>query len=113
MTQRKDRWRDAGEFLILAARHTDYLPTLEEVRRFYLQPAIDRYGEAFAALLIPPPAAVTKTWDPATFRPIRDNQPFLAGNVQHIFSLQQVGKLFALTGGLLLVFALLLLLLVK
>jgi len=106
-------YRDAGEFLILAARHGDYLPTLEEVRRFYLQPAIDRYGEVFAAMLVPPPVAVTQTWDPASFRPIRDNQPFLAGNVQHIFSLQQVGQLFALSGGLLLVFALLLLLLVR
>jgi hypothetical protein len=106
-------FRDAGEFLILAARQGDYLPTLDEVRRFYLQPAIDRYGEIFARMLVAPPVAVTKTWDPATFMPIRDNQPFLAGNVQHIFSLQQVGKLFALGGGLLLAFALLLLLLVR
>ena len=106
-------YRNAGEFLILAARHSDYLPTLEEVRLFYLQPAIDRFGATFAAMLVAPPITVTKTWDPATFMPIRDNQPFLAGNVQHIFSLQQVGKLFALTGGLLLVFALLLLMLVR
>ncbi len=59
------------------------------------------------------PVSVGKTWDSATFRPIRDNQPFLAGNVQHIFSLQQVGTLFALTGGLLLAFAALLLWLVR
>jgi hypothetical protein len=106
-------YRNASEFLILAARHADYLPTLEEVRRFYLQPAIDRFGEGFAPLFVSSPVALTKTWDPASFKPIRDDQPFLAGNVQHIFSLQQVGKLFALTGGLLLVFTLLLLLLLR
>jgi hypothetical protein len=106
-------YRTAGEFLILAARHADYLPTLEDVQQFYLQPAADRIGQAFASLLVDRPVSVAKTWDSATFRPIRDNQPFLAGNVQHIFSLQQVGTLFALTGGLLLAFAALLLWLVR
>ncbi len=106
-------YRNGGEFLILAARHSDYLPALEEVRQFYLQPAADRIGEVFASMLVDKPVTVEKTWDSDTFRPIRDDQPFLAGNVQHIFSLQQVGTLFALTGGLLLAFALLLLWLVR
>ena len=48
---------------------------------------------------------VEKSWEEASFRPIRDDQPFLAGNVQHIFSLGQVGILFALVGGVLALFA--------
>ncbi|MEN8800537.1 MAG: hypothetical protein ABF297_01055, partial [Thiogranum sp.] len=57
--------------------------------------------------------AVEKSWDHSTFRPIRDNQPFLAGNVQHIFSLQQVGTLFTLVAGLMLAFAGLLVVLLR
>jgi hypothetical protein len=106
-------YRNAGEFLILAARHGEYLPALEDVREFYLQPASDRVGKVFASLLVDKPVSVEKAWDSASFKPIRDDQPFLAGNVQHIFSLQQVGSLFALTAGLLLAFALLLLWLVR
>jgi spermidine synthase len=106
-------YRNGGEFLILAARHSDHLPALEAVREFYLRPAVNRFGAAFAPLFIDLPVSVEKTWDSSTFRPIRDDQPFLAGNVQHIFSLQQVGSLFALTGGLLLLFSVLLLWLVR
>ena len=106
-------YRNAGEFLILAARQADVLPTLEDVRQFYLRPASEQVGEVFASLLVDKPGSVAKTWDIASFRPIRDDQPFLAGNVQHIFSLQQVGTLFALTSVLLLAFAALLLWLVR
>jgi hypothetical protein len=106
-------YRNGSEFLILAARRSDYLPALEEVREFYLRPAVARFGEDFAPLFVDSPESVEKTWDRSSFRPIRDDQPFLAGNVQHIFSLQQVGTLFTLTGGLLLVFAVLLLWLVS
>jgi hypothetical protein len=59
------------------------------------------------------PFEVEKVWKGSAFRPISDNQPFLAGNVQHIFSLKQVGKLFALTGGLLAIFAGLLFLILR
>ena len=106
-------YRNGGEFLILAAKRSDYLPTLEEVQQFYLQPAYTRFGEHLAPLFVDTPVAVENTWDSSIFRPIRDNQPFLAGNIQHIFSMQQVGKLFALVGGLLLAFAALLLLLIR
>ena len=106
-------YRNGGEFLILAAKRSDYLPTLEEVQQFYLQPAYARFGEHLAPLFVDTPVAVENTWDSSIFRPIRDNQPFLAGNIQHIFSMQQVGKLFALVGGLLLAFAALLLLLIR
>ena len=106
-------YRNAGEFLILAARQADVLPTLEDVQQFYLRPASEQVGEVFASLLVDKPGSVAKTWDIASFRPIRDDQPFLAGNVQHIFSLQQVGTLFALTSVLLLAFAALLLWLVR
>ena len=39
------------------------------------------------------------------FVPITDEKPFLAGNVRHIFSLEQVYKLFASVGGLIVVAA--------
>jgi hypothetical protein len=102
-------YRTAGEFLILAAKPGQYLPDLKAVQEFYVQPAAAQYGKSFAPFFVDTPIEVQKTWDNKTFKPIRDNQPFLAGNVQHIFSLQQVGTLFALTAGLLLVFAALLL----
>jgi len=106
-------FRNAGEFLILAARRAEYLPALDDVTAFHLQPAIARFGENFAPFFIDPVRRVEKTWDNSLFRPIRDNQPFLAGNVQHIFSLQQVGILFALVLGLLLGFAGLLLVVLR
>lgn len=104
-------FRSSGDVLILAAARPDLLPTLEQVQEAYLL-------AASGGLPGPPdfsgvPMAVKKTWDEAAFRPIRDDQPFLAGNVQHIFSLQQVGKLFALVGTLLAVFAALLYLLLR
>jgi hypothetical protein len=104
-------FRSGGDVLILAAARPDLLPTVEQVQEAYLL-------AASGGLPGPPdfsgvPLAVKKTWEEAAFRPIRDNQPFLAGNVQHIFSLQQVGKLFALVGTLLAVFAALLYLLLR
>jgi SAM-dependent methyltransferase len=106
-------FRNAGEFLILAARQAEYLPTLDEAREFYARPAVARFGEAMAHMIVDPVVNVEKTWGNSQYRPIRDNQPFLAGNVQHIFSLQQVGKLFALVLGLLLGFTGLLYLLLR
>ena len=106
-------YRNGGEFLILAAKRNDVLPGLQSVQEFYLKPAAARFGKSFASFFVDSPVEVEKTWDDSTFRPIRDNQPFLAGNVQHIFSLQQVGTLFALVGGLLLAFAGLLLVLLR
>ena len=106
-------YRNNGEFLILAANRGDDLPDLETVKAFYLQPAAARYGKSFATFFVDTPIAVKKTWDQATFKPIRDNQPFLAGNVQHIFSLHQVGTLFTLVGSLLLIFAVLLLMFLR
>lgn len=105
-------FRNRGEFLILAARHEALLPTLDEVREFYLAPAIERFGRGFAGFFIDNPIVVDKTWEMSEFHPIHDDQPFLAGNVQHIFSVQQVGKLFQLVGGLLAIFAVLLMLMV-
>jgi hypothetical protein len=94
-------YRTSTEFLILAAKRSDILPTLQQVQDFYLEPAAAQFGTAVARFLVDTPVQVEKTWGKASFKPIRDNQPFLAGNVQHIFSLQQVGILFALIGGLL------------
>jgi spermidine synthase len=106
-------YRNGGEFLILASGRSEYLPTLEEVNRFYLEPAASSFGEGFASLFLGPTVAVGKTWDDSEFKPIRDNQPFLAGNVQHIFSLRQVGELFALVLGVMCGFAGLLYLLLR
>jgi spermidine synthase len=106
-------YRNGGEFLILAANRTDDLPDLQQVQEFYLRPAAARFGKSFAPFFVDTPVEVEKTWETSTFRPIRDNQPFLAGNVQHIFSLQQVGTLFTLAGGLLFAFAGLLLVLLR
>jgi hypothetical protein len=106
-------YRNAGEFLILAAKRTEYLPTLNAASEFYLRPAKERFGEDMAPLLVGPIVKVNKTWQPSEFKPISDNQPFLAGNVQHIFSIQQVGKLFALVLGLLCAFSALLYLLLR
>ena len=106
-------YRNAGEVLILAARRLASLPRQKDVEDFYLQPATALFGEGFVPFFVDMPQPVEKTWDPTTFKPIRDDQPFLAGNVQHIFSLGQVGKLFGLVGGLMLGFAAILLLLLR
>jgi len=106
-------YRNRGEFLIMAARRTDSLPALGEVQEFYLEPAVKSMGARLAPYFVDMPVELGKTWERSTFRPISDDQPFLAGNMQHIFSTQQVGKLFALVGGLLVVFAGFLYLLLK
>jgi spermidine synthase len=106
-------YRNRAEFLILAARQADSLPVLQDVQDFYMQPVVDRVGAGFAPFFVDMPVELGKTWERSGFRPISDDQPFLAGNVQHIFSTQQVGKLFGLVGGLLLVFTGLLYLLLR
>ena len=98
-------FRNGSEFLILAARQEVYLPTQQEVEAFYLKPAVERFGEGFARIFVNPTVSFQKTWDDSLFKPITDDQPFLAGNIQHIFSLRQLGFLFALVLGLMLVFA--------
>jgi hypothetical protein len=106
-------YRNRGEFLIMAARRADSLPALGEVQEFYLEPAVKSLGATLAPFFVDMPVELGKTWERSSFRPISDDQPFLAGNVQHIFSMQQVGKLFLLVAGLMTGFALLLLLLVR
>jgi hypothetical protein len=104
-------FRSPGDVLILAAASIDYLPTTEDVQAFYYQAggaALPYPMNIFSA-----PMEVAKTWEAGSFRPIRDDQPFLAGNIQHIFSVQQVGDLFALVGGLLAGFAVLLFLMLR
>jgi hypothetical protein len=98
-------FHNGSEFLILAAKKQAYLPTLEQVEAFYLKPAVERFGDGFARFFVNPTVAFQKTWDDSMFKPITDNQPFLAGNVQHIFSLRQLGLLFVLVLGLMIVFA--------
>ncbi|TNF91331.1 MAG: hypothetical protein EP297_16120, partial [Gammaproteobacteria bacterium] len=104
-------FRTQGEFLILAAKHSNYLPTLEDVKEFYQQPT-GMMG-FMPYYFFDTPREVEKTWDSSSFTPISDEQPFLAGNVQHIFSLEKVGQLFALVGGLLCILAIVLLILLR
>jgi spermidine synthase len=106
-------YRNQGEVLILAARSPDHLPSLEAVQAFSLRPVRAMFGPDFIPPFFDLPVAVKETWEKADFVPIRDDQPFLAGNVRHIFSLHQVGELALLVGGLMLSFALVLLLLLR
>jgi hypothetical protein len=106
-------YRNQGEVLILSAKSPDYLPSLETVQAFYLRPARALFGPDFNPPFINLPKTVEKTWDKAEFEPIRDDQPFLAGNVRHIFSLHQVGQLALLVGALMAGLSLTLLLLVR
>lgn len=94
-------FRSSTDILILAAASEDLLPGIEEARQFFSGPrdSLVPHGPSGGA-----PLRVTKTWDQDTFKPITDNQPFLAGNVQHIFSVDQVGRLFLLVAGLLVLF---------
>jgi hypothetical protein len=94
-------FRSSADILILAAKSEDLLPTIEEARQFFLgsREKLVPYGPSGSV-----PLRVTKTWDDEVFKPITDNQPFLAGNMQHIFSVDQVGRLFMLVAGLLVVF---------
>jgi hypothetical protein len=106
-------YRSRSEILIMAARRADSLPALGEVQEFYIEPVVARLGAELAAFFVAMPVELGETWERSAFRPISDDQPFLAGNMQNIFSMQQVGKLFALVAGLMICFALLLLLLVR
>ena len=90
---------NSQEFLILASPSSDArFLDLDKVDEFLL--ATDD------GLDLPPnPAARCGPYtviDRDTFSAISDDQPFLAGNVSHIFSLGQVSKLFSITAGLLL-----------
>jgi hypothetical protein len=94
-----EAYANAQEFLILAARSPETrLPSCQEVDRFLrntedagltLPPNVD--AGCYPFFVLPDPK----------FKPISDEQPFLAGNVRHIFSLGQVYALFGLGGGVL------------
>ncbi len=104
-------FRNDRELLILAARDIDHLPDLSQVQAFFMKPPTARlpFPPDFMAV----PVEMEAPEQDASFRPITDQQPFLAGNVRNIFSPRQVGILFALVAGLLVVFAALLLALVR
>lgn len=93
------------EWLILAARSQDTpLPSAAELESFLTEPS-----SSDDWLQLPPnrsarPAPFFVPESPH-FSPISDNQPFLAGNVRHIFSLDQVYLLFGVTGSVLLLIA--------
>ena len=99
------------DYLILAARsERSRLPEIEELEQFFTRPTgsdleLPPYPEGK-----PEPFIVLE--DPE-FSAISDNQPFLAGNVRHIFSLTSVYILFSLVAGLLLVVGLSLLWLLR
>ena len=96
-------YRTNEEILVLGSKNEASLPTLADVSKFFT------YGYDHKTPLLPNimnrPQAIDKTWEADEFKPITDNQPFLAGNVQHIFSLGQVGRLFLMVAGLLVLFS--------
>jgi len=95
------------EFLILATPRGGSLPRIGELTAFFLSPPSP--SAPFPPNPMAVPVEIETGPDPAFFRPITDDQPFLAGNVHNIFSMRQVGTLLALVGGLLALFAALLL----
>ena len=87
------------EFLILAAKSPQtHLPSCAELDEFFTAPATARQPLPIVTDAHPFPYFVL---DDPDYRPITDDQPFLAGNVAHIFSLAQVSKLFCLVAGVL------------
>jgi hypothetical protein len=95
------------EYLILAAKDSSTrLPSARDIDVFLR-------GEAPGDPWRLPPVreALTRELfvdDDPGFKPISDDQPFLAGNVRHIFSLAQVYALLAVAGSVLLAITLLL-----
>ena len=102
---------NGAELLILATRlDGGEIPTLEQVRQCIQEsdklPLVGSYlGDR--------PLEIEHDWKHAFFQPITDDQPFLAGNVRHIFSLRQVVQLFLLVTAAMGVFALGLFLLLR
>ncbi len=88
------------EYLIIAAKHPSVaLPSADDLRAFLAAELLP------GAPLPPAPARVRPLMilpDPG-FKPITDEQPFLAGNVRHIFSLRQVYSLVGIVGSSLVV----------
>ena len=99
---------NSGEFLILAANDRNaQLPSCARIDDF-LTAAATLPGD-----LPPNPLARCGPFHVApdpSYTPISDDQPFLAGNVRHIFSLEQVYILFGLSAGLLAVIAIVMIL---
>ena len=88
------------DYLILAGRsEISRLPEMDELWRFF-EDERDGLGLPARPGSRPHPFFVL---DDPSFRAISDDQPFLAGNIRHIFSLSQVYVLFGLVAGLLVV----------
>lgn len=99
----------ASEFLILASKSQETrLPSVKEIDSFFLgTESEDPYP------LPPVQGTLTRelfVTDDPDFKPITDEQPFLAGNVRHIFSLANVYTLFAIAAGFLVLVGILLML---
>lgn len=99
---RVNAFQSSTDILILAAAHEHLIPNIEGARQFFRGPKDSLVPQGVTGGA---PLRISKTWDDGEFKPITDNQPFLAGNVQHIFSIDQVGRLFLLVAGILILFA--------
>lgn len=88
------------EILILATRdHSAGLPTVGELNTFLTEPPNARAPQPPLAMSVEGvafPQAARRA-----FRPITDDQPFLAGNVANILNMKQVYTLFGVVAGLL------------
>lgn len=101
-----------GEYLILAARGPQTpLPTTGEIDEFLRRPD-DPSGlpPINSRAMLTAPYSVE---DDPDYRPITDDQPFLAGNVRNIFSLEQLYTLFGIVGAFLVVAGLVLFVLLR
>ena len=99
--------------LLIVATHQDsgHLPTVEQVQQSVQKSSAILQGPYQGEK--PLEIAYEPEWDNEFFQPITDDQPFLAGNVQNIFSLRQLVQLVLLVAAALGVFALVLFLLLR
>lgn len=91
-------YRNNEEFLILATPdHQFQLPTYEDVKNLMIDYHIEVGGtlHTFPVPIIPVEYVVTEE---PSFQPVTDNQPFLGGNLSHIFSTGQVYQLYGFGG---------------
>ncbi len=97
--------------LLIVATHQDSgnLPTVEQVQQSVQKSSAVLQGPYLGEK----PLEIEHEWDNEFFQPITDDQPFLAGNVQHIFSLRQLVQLVLLVAAVLGAFALVLFLLLR
>lgn len=90
-------FRGEWEYLILATRDETRLPDVDDIVEFLRSG--DPRPDGLRPVIRPRPATLSFDTDGSDFRAIRDDQPFLAGNLSNVFSVSQVWTLFGLAIG--------------